>query len=60
MEGHCHSSGLVRSCSVAMGISQELPSHLLGHTGDPVILNHEQEPHGNSGSHMTVKCCGEH
>lgn len=55
MEGHCHSSGLVRCCSVAVSISQELPSLLLGHTGGPVILNHEQMFHGNSSSHKTVE-----
>lgn len=60
MEGHCHSSGLARCCSIAVGTSQELPSLLLGCTGGPVILNHEQESHRNSGSHKTVKCCGEH
>lgn len=60
MEGHCHSSGLVRCCSIAVGIGQELPSLLLGHTGGPAILNHEQLSHGNSSSHETVKCYGEH
>lgn len=51
---------LVRGCSVAVSISQELPSLLLGSTGGPVILNHEQMSHGNSGSHKTAKSYGEH